>query len=163
MTTATSILPNTKALRDLLLELMQKGIDIKPGQPWAPTPERPAAVALYVDDSTKLKTLVFCDLALGAYLGACIGLVPPGGAKACVEDGKLSPTISDNLYEVFNIVSALFNVPDHPHLKLYQVHDPGDALPGDVAAHCRAMGARDDLEVSVAGYGSGSLSIVLIV
>jgi hypothetical protein len=158
----TSVLPPTKALRDLLLDLMQKGIDIKPGKPWAVTPEKPGAVALYVDDHTKLKALVFCDLDLAAHLGACIGLVPAGGAKACIEDGALSETISDNLYEVFNIVSALFNVPDHPHLKLYGVHDPGEALPADVAAHCKAMGMRDDVVVSIAGYGSGTLSIVLV-
>ena len=40
--------------------------------------------------------------------------------------------VEANFYEVLNIVSALFNLPDHPHLKLYGTYAPGETPPSDV-------------------------------
>jgi hypothetical protein len=70
--------------------------------------------------------------------------------------------MGENLGEVFNILTALFNVPERPHLKMYAVHLPGELPAADVSASLRAFGKRSDLEVTVAGYGTGKLSIVLV-
>jgi hypothetical protein len=104
---------------------------------------------------------VILDLPLSAYLGAALGLVPPGGARAAVEDGELPANLEENLGEVVNIAAALFNVPAAPHLKLHQLLAPGSPLPADVVAVLSGIGGRLDLSVEVPNYGSGRMSVVL--
>ena len=98
---------------------------------------------------------------MAAYCGAAIGLVPPGGAAAAVEDGELFPNLRENACEVLNVMAALFNVGTAPHLKLYSTSAPEEALPGDVAGHLAALGGRVDWTVDIKGYGTGQLSICL--
>ena len=62
----------------------------------------------------------------------------------------------------WNILSALFNVPGAPHAKLHKLYAPGEPLPNDIRAYASALGFRLDLDVAVAGYGNGRLSIVAL-
>ena len=73
----------------------------------------------------------------------------------------LTPLLEENLREVLNIAVTLFNVPGAEHLRLYAVHAAGTALPQDVLARALTLGRRTDVNVDVAGYGSGVLSVVL--
>lgn len=162
MSTATTTLPTPKAVRDMLEELLGRDVAVAPApEPLVPGDRELVSVGVYVDDALHMAAVVVTDLALSAFVGAAIGLIPKGGAEACVEDRELSPPVRDNLYEVLNIVSALFNLPGQPHLKLYGVHSVGDLPPTDISALVRAIGNRLDLTVSVAGYGSGRVAIVL--
>jgi hypothetical protein len=45
------------------------------------------------------------DLPLAAYAGAALGLIPSGGAQACIEDKELSANMGENVTEVCNIVA----------------------------------------------------------
>jgi hypothetical protein len=162
MSTATTPLPHTKSVRDMLLDMLGRDVQVGQSDPWAPTPRDLGAVAVYVDDRTQMRALVTCNLRLAAGLGASIALIPPETADACVEDRRLTDGMGENLGEVFNILTALFNVPERPHLKMYAVHLPGELPAADVSASLRAFGKRSDLEVTVAGYGTGKLSIVLV-
>jgi hypothetical protein len=54
----------------------------------------------------------------------------------------------------------LLNSDAGAHLRLYRTHAPDLLPPPDVAALLRGFGHRLDLVLDVAGYGSGSLSIV---
>lgn len=157
--TATTTLPSGKDVRDMLEGLLGRDVTITPSTPVEP--DKPVAVGVYVDDSTRTAVVAVTDLALAAYAGAAIGLVPPGGAEAAVEDGALPATLRDTFVEVLNVLSALFNVPGSPHLRLYAAYEPGEAAPPDVAAGIRSSGGRLDLAVAVAGYGAGGLSFVL--
>jgi hypothetical protein len=69
--------------------------------------------------------------------------------------------VRDNLYEVLNIFSALFNKPGTPHLKIQSMYPPGEAPPLDLGVMLKSLGMRLDLEVTVAGYGSGKIAVVL--
>jgi hypothetical protein len=159
--TATTSLPTSKDVRDLLTDLLGRDVDVAPADPWAPSDTERGAHAVYVDDRTGTAAVVCTDLALSAFAGAAIGLIPKGGAMACVEDRELSTMVGENLYEVLNVVAALFNAAGVPHVKLYAVHQPGELPPSDVSAIARALGRRLDLRVSVAGYGAGHLAVVL--
>ncbi|NHA00575.1 hypothetical protein G5V59_12575 [Nocardioides sp. W3-2-3] len=64
-----------------------------------------------------MRALIACDLTFSAHAGAAIGLVPVGGAEAAIEDGKLTDTLAENLYEVLNIAASMFNVVGADHLK----------------------------------------------
>lgn len=155
-------LPQPKQVRDLLTELLGREVTLSPGAPYAPGPDTPASVAVYVDDQLGIRALIACDLTLSAHAGAAIGLVPPGGAQAAVEDGKLTDTLAENFYEVLNIAASMFNVPGADHLKLHALHPAGPPLDPQLRISTLTLGRREDLAVSIAGYGDGVLSIVLV-
>jgi hypothetical protein len=158
----SSYLPAPKEIRDLLADLLGRDVSVQPSTPLAPTAQNPCTVGVYVDDSLRVAALVCFDLGLSARAGAAIGLVPVAGAEAAVEEGILSETLRDNLYEVLNIAASLFNADGATHVRLYDVHHAGIALPPQVLAQSLTLGRREDLAVDVAGYGSGRLSVVLV-
>ncbi|WP_211752962.1 hypothetical protein [Nocardioides lianchengensis] len=164
MSTATmpamTYLPANKEIRDLLGDLLDKEVEVRPGPPFAITDRNPASVAVYVDDSIVVRAVICFDLALSAYAGAALALVPPAAAELAVEERQLSDQLTEPLHEVLNIAAALFNVEGAPHMKLYGMHAVG-ATPPDVRARSQVLGRRIDLWVDVAGYGTGRLAVVL--
>lgn len=159
---STSHLPVPKQIRDLLAELLDREVTLSPSSPLAPTPKNPCTIGVYVDDLLQVTSLIGFDLGLSAHAGAAIGLVPVGGAEAAIEEGILNDTLRENVYEVLNIAASLFNVEGATHVRLYDVHHAGIAVPPDVLARSLTLGRREDLAVEVAGYGSGRLSVVMV-
>lgn len=153
-------LPANKEIRDLLGDLLDKEVEVRPGPPFAITDRNPASVAVYVDDSLIVRAVICFDLALSAYAGAALALVPAAAAELAVEERQLSEKLTEPLHEVLNIAAALFNAEGAPHMKLYAMHQIG-ATPPDVRARSQVLGRRIDLWVDVASYGTGRLSVVL--
>ncbi|MEQ6901944.1 hypothetical protein [Nocardioides sp. YIM 152588] len=155
-------LPQPKEMRDVLTGLLGREVTLRPGTPFAPGPDTPATVALYVDDSVRIAAVIACDLAFSAYAGGAIGLTPATGTQAAIDDGKLDDTLAENLREVLNIVASVFNAPGADHLRLHDMHPAGPPLEPWVRMHTLTLGRREDLIVDVAGYGEGQLSIILV-
>lgn len=156
-------LPTRKEIRDLLVDLLGRDVTLNQSAPFAPAPNEPATLGVYVDDHLQTSAVVVCDLAFSAHVGAAIGLVPLAGAEAAIEEQQLTDTIGENLGEVLNIAASLFNAPEHDHLKL---HDVRPAAKGGMAINDRFMaltlGRREDLSIDIAGYGHGLFSIILV-
>lgn len=157
-----SHLPAPKEIRDLLTELLDREVTVSPHAPLAPTPANPCTVGVYVDDSLQVTAVIAFDLPLSAHAAASIGLVPAAGAEAAIAEGALSDTLRDNVYEVLNIAASLFNADGATHVRLYDAHHIGNPLPPDVMVKALTLGRREDLAVDVAGYGSGTLGVVLV-
>jgi len=158
---STVLLPAAKDVRDMLAGLVGKQVAVSPGAPVTPAPNRPVAVAVYVDPQMAVNALCLMDLGAAAYTGGALALLPPGGCQDAVEeDGELSPLLVEALHEVVNVLSALFNTPGAPHSKLHKLYAPGDDLPGDVEGMLAAFN-RIDLALEVPTYGKGALSLVL--
>lgn len=155
-------LPAPKHVRDLLADLLGREVTVGTGTPVASTKARPAAIAVFVDDRTRTLAVALLDLPLCRAAGGALGLLPVAGVNEMVASRELSETLLENLYEVVNILSALFNVPGAPHAKLHKLYSPGEPLPNDIRAYASALGFRLDLDVAVAGYGNGRLSIVAL-
>jgi hypothetical protein len=157
----TVVLPDAKAVKDMLSGLVGKSVGVTPGAPVTPTEKKPVSVAVYVSPTMDVNALCVMDLPLSAWTGGALALLPPGGVQDAVEeDGELTTMLTEALHEVVNVLSALFNVPGAPHSKLYQLYAPGDELPGDIAGMLAAFN-RIDLAVDVPGYGKGGLSLVV--
>jgi hypothetical protein len=154
-------LPTPKDVRDMFGDMLGREITVAPCDPYTPTMTDRHSVAVYTDDQNQMAAVAALDLPLSVWTGAAIGLVPPGGAEDQVDEGQLSGPVKDNLYEVLNIFSALFNRPGAPHLRIYSMHAPGEAVPSDVALLVKSLGNRLDLDVEVAGYGKGKIGVVL--
>ncbi len=155
-------LPAPMQIRELLTGMLDRDITMGPTSPFAPSPLHPATIAVYTEDSLEIRALLLLDLPLSAYLGAAIGLVPPGGAAAALEAGGLPDNIKENINEVLNIATSLFNVDNAPHVRLYAVHPAGDEMPGHLQMMALTLGRREDMKIDIQGYGTGRFSIVLI-
>jgi hypothetical protein len=109
-----------------------------------------ATYAVYQDDQGRTRAVAVMDLAMSAYAGAAIGLLPVGAAEVAIEERDLSPVMQENLGEVLNVLAALLNAPDCPHVKLTSVTHVG-RTPGLGAAvrHREALHRRR--EVAPAG------------
>ncbi|WP_104524330.1 hypothetical protein [Blastococcus atacamensis] len=162
MTASTGVqIPASKDIRDMLTGLVGKPVSVAPGAPVTPTPERPVSVAVYVDPQMNVNALCLMDLGASAYTGSALALLPPGGAQDAVEeDGELTGMQVEALYEVVNVLSALFNTPGAPHSKLHKLYAPGEEVPGDLAGMLSAFN-RIDLAIEVPTYGKGALSFVV--
>jgi hypothetical protein len=157
----TVVIPAAKDVRDMLAGLVGKAVNVSPGGPVTPAPGKPVSVAVYVDPQMNVNALCVMDLALSAYTGGALALLPPGGCQDAVEeDGELSGMMTEALHEVVNVLSALFNTPGAPHSKLHKLFAPGDEIDGDIAGMLADFN-RIDLLVEVPGYGKGGISLVL--
>ncbi len=157
---ALTPLPAPKDVRDLLQQLLGRGVEVAPSDPYAPQDGARATLAVYVDDQLRTCAVAVADLPFSAYAGAAIGLVPVGGAEAALEEAALSRALRENLYEVLDVAAALLNAEGVPRVKLYAVHAPGEIPPIDVSGFARTLGRRLDLSVDIAGYGAGRFSVV---
>ncbi|HET8614479.1 MAG TPA: hypothetical protein VFL94_03060 [Actinomycetales bacterium] len=155
-------LPPNKAVKDVFEDLLGRDVEVAPSADRTPVgPGHLTMEAVYVDDQMRMRAVIVTDLALTAYAAAAIGLVPPGGAEAAIEDGELSESLVDNISEVFNIMAGLFNTAGSPHVRLYAWYPPGEPAPADVADLTASIVGRNDLDVSIAGYGDGQIGIVI--
>lgn len=156
-------LPPNKAVKDVFEDLLGRDVQVSPSNDRTPVgPEHLTMEAVYVDDQMKMRAVIVTDLALTAYTAAALGLVPPAGAEAAIEDGELSESLVDNITEVFNIMAGLFNREGAPHVRLYAWYPPGDPAPSDVADLSAAFIGRNDLDVDIAGYGAGQIGLVIV-
>lgn len=139
--------------RDVRADLVTEGVD--------PHKHPGALVGAYVDDALGLRAILLTDLALTANMGAAIALMGPRVAEDVIRSELLSPVLYDNAAEILNVAASLFNAEGAPHVRLYEAYAPREVLPGDVDRNVLARLARIDLELEVAGYGSGRASIMV--
>jgi hypothetical protein len=155
---APAVLPAPKDVRDLLEGLLGKDVTVAPGQPVSLNDG--AAVAVYVDPQLSTTALCLVDVPLAAWFAGALALLPKGGLEDAIDEGELSDMHLEVVYEVVNVAAAMFNGGGVTHSKLYKLYAPGEAVPADLAGLAAGFN-RIDLSVDVAGYGKGSLSIVL--
>jgi hypothetical protein len=154
-----SPLPSRHAVRSLIEDLVGREVEINDCDA---LPRRATnVVAVYVDDRTSMSAVIVVDLACAARLGGALGLLPAGGVEDAIDEKDLFDLLRDNCYEVLNVLAAVFNVPNAPHVRLYEMYASDDAVPGDVAGLAYAVGGRMDVVLSIAGYGDGRLSVVI--
>jgi len=155
------VLPVPKTVKDLFDDLLGRSVTVSPSDPLRAADVPRTLVALYTDEKLQLHAVIGMDFELTVYAGAAIGLIPPGGAQACIEDREISKMIGENAIEVCNILAGLINREGAPRLKLYQTFLPAGNPPVDAVNWLLALGRRLDLKVDVSGYGSGKIAITL--
>ncbi len=154
-----SPLPSRHAVRTLVESLVGRDVDLQDGQPVGPKPTN--VVAVYVTDKLAVSAVAVVDLEGAARLGGALAMLPRGGVDDAIDERDLPGMLRDNCYEVLNVLSALFNVPGAPHVRLYEMYGPNASLPTDVATLAATQGSRMDLALGIAGYGDAALSIVV--
>jgi hypothetical protein len=160
MTTTATHLPVPYQVRTLLEDLFGRPVEVRPGPPWAPLNGELGTLAVYVDDRYTIRTIGSCDLHFSAYAGAAIGLVPRAAAHRALRARKLDKETQENLEEVLEIATGLYNVDGAPQIKLHHVCHLGTEVAPQVRAMSAVVGRRLDLTVDIRGYGTGRLSFV---
>ena len=156
-------LPAALEVRELLEGLLGRDVEAVVGTGAVDPQQHPGAVVgAYVDDALQLRALAVMDMPCAAWAGAAIALVPAATAAACVEDGLITPALFENTAEILNVAASLFNHDGCPHLRLYETYAPRETLPADVATWVLAYVRRLDMELTVSGYGTGRMSVLVL-
>lgn len=154
-----SPLPTRHAVRTLIEDLINRPVDLRDG---APVPVKPTnVVAAYVTDKLTVSALAVANLECAAWLGGSLGMLPKGGIEDAIKEGTLPDMVGECCYEVLNVLASVFNVPNAPHVRLYQMYGPGEKVPSDLGALAALVGSRLDVKLSIGGYGDGLFSIVV--
>jgi len=152
-------LPSPGALAKLLSDLlMERRVSVNMSAPMRFPPPAPFVVATYKSDDGKSAVVCVCDLALASAVSAALTVIPPSVAAESVRAGRLSETLAENLHEIFNVCTALFNQPNFPHLVLDQVALGSPTLVSALAGPVAKARERNNFEISISGYGSGKFS-----
>jgi hypothetical protein len=154
-----SPLPSRHAIRNLLEDLTGREMEIGDGLP--PATKSTNVVAVYVTDKLATSAVIVLDLEGAARLGGALAMVPRGGVEDAITERDLSGALKDNCYEVVNVMASIFNVPGAPHVRLYQMYAPNEAVPSDIAAFAANPGSRMDVELKIQGYGTAQMSVVV--
>lgn len=155
-------LPSRQAVRETFEMLMGRPVKVGNGdRVTLDLPTGPISVGTILDDHGRLAATVAADLPLAVYAGACLGLLPAGGAEDMVTAKELTATIGENFYEVLNVLSGAFNADGAPHVRLGGVYTDPTAMPAAALLTVKSLTQREDIFVEVAGYGTGNLSVVL--
>lgn len=153
-----SPLPNRHSIRTLVEGLVGRDVGLNDADPISSSSTN--MVAVYVTDKMTVSAVAVLDLPGGARLGGALGMLPRGTVDEAIETGDLSGLLRDNAYEVLNVLAAVFNVPEAPHVRLYQLYGPTGTVPADVLALSQVIGSRIDVVLVLAGYGEARLSII---
>jgi hypothetical protein len=155
-------LPTNQSVKELFEGLLGREVTLSYGRRPDMEAKPGPCTAVYVDDRNQLTTVAVMDFALTASVGAALGLVPPGGAQAAVEDGVLPDSMQENANELLNVLAGTVNDFSDVHQRLYHVHRPGEVLPSDIVPWAIAVTGRVDVTVAPKGYPTGDLSIVSV-
>jgi hypothetical protein len=155
-------LPTNQSVKELFEGLLGREVTMSYGR--RPDMEaRPGpCTAVYVDDQNQLTSVVVMDFPLTASVGAALGLVPPGGAEAAIEDGDLPDSLQENANELLNVLAGTINEYSDVHQRLYTVHRPGQTLPADLVPWTITLTGRLDVTLTPKGYPSGEVSIISV-
>jgi hypothetical protein len=151
-------LPPAKAVAKLLGDLIGRAVTAKV-VPAKPAPAESLSVAAYFGECQSLRAVAVCDLPAGGSLGAALMMVPADRVTECVKEKKLDQILTENLYEVLNVMAAVFPQNGAPRLILRGVHR-GTEAPDEVKGVLAKPAKRMDLEIDVAGYPTGRLAIL---
>jgi hypothetical protein len=153
-------MPIQEAVRDLLMDLLGRGIAVTKAERVFLEDDSVAAVADFVTDTGVVGVVCMADLALAATLGASLTMMPNPVVQDSIRKNAFDEEmLLENLSEVLNIMTRLFNSPDTPHLKLGNLHTLPGELPEKMQKLMAQPAARRDFDVTVEGYGDGKLTL----
>jgi hypothetical protein len=151
-------IPIQEAVRDFFTDLLGRGVAAAKRSPL--TYEDPLIVGRYLDDDGETAALLVADLEFAAYSGAALAMIPKVVAAEAIKAVELGDTLFDNFREVVNVFSSLLNAPTTPHLVLKALdrHPEGTE---DLLELMDAPRRRRDFDVTIEGYGSGVLAVLV--
>jgi|EndMetStandDraft_8_1072994.scaffolds.fasta_scaffold71105_2 hypothetical protein len=152
-------IPIQEAVRDFFTDLLGRGVAATKRSAMS-YDEDPLIVGRYLDDAGETAALLVSDVDFAAFSGAALAMIPKVVAAEAIKAGELSDNLFDNFREVVNVFSSLLNAPSTPHLvlKALERHPEGTE---DVVEIMETPRRRRDFDVTIEGYGSGVLAVLV--
>ena len=88
-------------------------------------------------------------------------MIPPVVAEESVRRGVLGEYMAENLYEVANVMSRMFNHDGEAHVRLREVVQALNAVPPFVGEMLARKPMRLDLNINISGYGAGPMVLLI--
>jgi hypothetical protein len=154
-------LPARASFRDLLRDLLGRGVEVRPGAPQELDPAQTSYLAAYRFDEGDVAALAVTDLRLSVAAAASIAMMPAGESWATAQEGgKLDEELAEFLHEVVNVSAKLLNSPTTPHVVLREhLAVPGE-VDDDIAELATSPQVRHDWQVAIDGYGEGTVTFL---
>ncbi len=152
-------LPEVEDIREVLHGLLGRDITAAKVAPSGMKIDDRLVVGLYEREDGKVGGLVIAELAVAAYSGAALSLLPVGVANESIEDGTIEDSLLENFQEVLNVGVRWFTAKGNPRVVLSEVYPPGARLPDDVRRTMAAPADRLEVLIEVAGYGEGRMRL----
>ena len=89
--------PTALDAREMLSGLLGREVTVQMTDTFVGDVGDGATYAVYQDDQARTRAVAVMDLAMSAYAGAAIGLMPVGAAEVAIEEKDLSPVVQENL------------------------------------------------------------------
>ncbi len=153
--------PIQEDVRDLLGDLLGRGIAVDKTSRLQMEPDACGLLAVYATDAGEIAALAVIDGPLSARAGAALSMVPATVAEESVKKNELTETLVDNVREIVNIFARFLNSSKSPHVRLVNTLVLPEAMPDPVRALYLAPEFRRDFAVQIEGYGSGRFSILV--
>lgn len=154
------LIPSAKAVKDVIEATIGREVTITPVDKMDAHDAAGGLVATYCDDSAKLRAVICFSPEAAAYIGCSFALLPAGPAKEMASERSLRNDVVDNVSEICNVFSAVFEHPSNPDVRLARTYWPTAEIPDTLATHVFTHFNRADFVVEVNGYGSGRLCLV---
>jgi hypothetical protein len=151
-------IPIQEAVRDFFTDLLGRGVAATKRS--AIAYDDPLIVGRYLDDDGETAALLVSDVDFAAFSGAALAMIPKVVAGEAIKAGELTDALSENFREVVNVFSSLLNAPTTPHLVLKSLERHPEETE-DLADVLDAPRRRRDFDVTIEGYGSGVLAVLV--
>jgi translation elongation factor EF-Ts len=153
--------PIQEDFRDLLMDLLGRGVAVSKIDRLDLDPEEAGVIAEYVTDEGSVGALFVVDGPFAIRAGAALSMVPPAVAEESVTKEDVPDHLLDNFREIANIFARLLNGPTTPHLRLQGAHRVPGPVPELVNKLLVHPEFRRDFGCTVEGYGSGRFALLV--
>ena len=152
---AVCTVPSPKDVAELFEGLLGKSVAGRKNEGASPMSEGPCVLAVYENAEGGIGAVVECDVALAAFGGAALSLIPKGMAEESIKSSRVADNLMENFAEVLNVGATLFVSPDSPRLKLREVVSHATELAEDVAAFRGGEITELNVSLDIESYGVG--------
>ena len=158
---SASKIPSGERITTLLHRLFGKPVDYSYSKPVKTLPWLRIGVAVYCYEDDTIAFLGLADLNFSSRAGAALTLIPANVADHAIIQQKLSSYMFRNLYEVFNGLGQLLNDREKQPVYLKALHLGSRMdLPDALRELVKTNQSNLDLDLHIAGYGGGRLTIM---
>ena len=152
-------LPDMEVAAGLLSGITGRAVQLSKAPPLDLKARTPRVYGLYRDTASDIICVSVLDFPFAACAGGAMLVFPLCTVNDAIRTATLEEGMLDTVREILNVCARMFN--DHAHQVFQQLYLTASELPADAAALVRSPAQRMDMEGSIAGYGSGRMTVLV--
>lgn len=154
-------MPTGAAVREVLSTIMGRAVTVAASAAGNPDAASPGVVADYGVDDGPVAVCCYADVRLTNALGGVLSEEPAESVEAASAEGRIDDKTVESWNEIVTQLARLLNSPDTPALRVRGVHRTPGELSDETSALLAQPGALRSFDVTVADYGTGTLSLAV--